>query len=63
MEDKIRITQIRSGIGRMQQHKDTLKALGIRKMGGSVIQQESPSITGMINSVKHLVRIEKVKGE
>ena len=41
--------------------KDTLKALGIKKLNSSVIKVVSPAITGMISSINHLVKVENVK--
>ncbi len=60
---KIKITQIKSGIGHIKQQKKTLRALGISKMGHSVVQNDNPSIRGMINSIRHLVIAEEVRGE
>ncbi|MBO7083830.1 MAG: 50S ribosomal protein L30 [Bacteroidales bacterium] len=58
---KVRITQIRSGIGRPQDQKDTLKSLGIRKMNHSVeVDMENPCIAGMVNKVAHLLKIEEI---
>ena len=53
-ENKIKITQIKSAIGYRRRAKDTLIALGIRKMNQSVIHNSSPAITGMVNSIKHI---------
>ena len=58
---KIKITQIKSAIGYRRQAKDTLVALGLRKMHSSVIKVSSPAILGMINSISHLLKIEDVK--
>ena len=58
---KIKITQIKSAIGYRCQAKDTLKALGIRKMNGSVVKVASPAIQGMITSINHLLKVEDVK--
>ncbi|MBQ3353542.1 MAG: 50S ribosomal protein L30 [Bacteroidales bacterium] len=58
---KVRITQIRSGIGRPQDQKDTLKSLGIRKMHHSAeVDMDNPSIAGMVNKVAHLLKIEEI---
>ena len=58
---KVRITQIRSGIGRPQDQKDTLKSLGIRKMHHSVeVDMENPCTAGMVNKVAHLLKIEEI---
>tara|TARA_B100000315_G_C14179504_1_gene408239 strand:+ start:136 stop:324 length:189 start_codon:yes stop_codon:yes gene_type:complete len=57
-EKKVKITQIKSAIGYRHQAKDTLKALGIKRMNGSVIKVDSPSIRGMITSINHLLKVE-----
>ena len=58
---KVRITQIRSGIGRPQDQKDTLKSLGIRKMHHSVeVDMDNPSLAGMVNKEAHLLKIEEI---
>ena len=59
-DKKIKITQIKSSIGYRQRAKDTLVALGIRKMNHSVIKNESPAIKGMIQSINHLLKVEEV---
>jgi len=58
-EKKIRITQIKSGIGYPQRTKDTLRALGIRRMNHTVVKSDHPAIRGMITRVRHLVRVEE----
>ena len=60
-EKKVKITQIKSAIGYRCQTKDTLKALGIKKMNGSVVQVVSPAVQGMITSINHLLKVEDVK--
>ncbi|MFC1725223.1 50S ribosomal protein L30 [candidate division KSB1 bacterium] len=60
MEKKIKITQVRSSIGRLKKQKATLAALGLRKMHQSVIKDDIPQIRGMIRVVNHLVQVENV---
>jgi large subunit ribosomal protein L30 len=60
---RLRITQVRSGIGRPETHRRTLRALGIRRHQMSVIQQDTPAIRGMLFQVRHLVRVEELEGE
>lgn len=55
---KIRITQVKSVIDRTSRQKKTMEALGLRKMNSSVEKEETPQIKGMVESVKHLVKIE-----
>jgi large subunit ribosomal protein L30 len=57
----LRITQVRSAIGRKEIQKRTLEALGIRKLNHSVVHPDRPEIRGMINRVSHLVEVEEVK--
>lgn len=56
---KIKVKQIKSGIKRPQNQKRTLEALGLRKIGQVVEHDDTPSILGMINTVKHLVSTEE----
>ncbi len=54
---KLTITQIKSGIGYAQRTKDTLRALGIRRMQQTVVQPDNPAIRGMLVKVRHLVKV------
>ncbi len=63
MANKLKIKQIRSTIGRLRNQKLTVKALGLKKIGYTVEHEDSPSIRGMINTVKHLVHVEDVSGD
>jgi small subunit ribosomal protein S5 len=56
---KLRVTWIKSGIGYTQDQKRTLKALGFNRLNQTVTQEDHPSVRGMINKVKHLVRVEE----
>ncbi|MFT5761077.1 MAG: large subunit ribosomal protein L30 [Polaribacter sp.] len=58
---KIKVTQVKSKIGRIQSQKRTLEALGLRKMNQVVEHEATPSIIGMVNTVKHLISVEEVK--
>ena len=57
---QIKITQIKSRINAPKDQKLTLDALGIHKMNHSVVKEENPSIIGMIKTVHHLVKVEKL---
>ena len=54
---KIKVKQLKSSIKRPQDQKRTLEALGLKKIGQVVEHEDTPSIGGMINKVKHLVSI------
>lgn len=57
---KVKLTQIKSSIDRVQKQKDTLKALGLRRINHSVEKELSPQVEGMIKKVEHLIKIETV---
>lgn len=58
---KVRITQVKSGIGHPIRQKRTLEALGFKRMHQSVEVELTPSIAGMVEAVKHLLKIEEIK--
>tara|TARA_B100000242_G_C42995280_1_gene462182 strand:- start:927 stop:1103 length:177 start_codon:yes stop_codon:yes gene_type:complete len=57
--EKVKIVQIKSKIGRPKDQKRTLEALGLKKINGVVEHNATPQIIGMINKVKHLIKILK----
>ena len=54
----VRVTQTRSAIGRLGDQRQTLIGLGLNKIGRTRELEDTPSIRGMINKVKHLIRVE-----
>ena len=59
-EKKLKITQIKSGIGFPADQKRTVRALGLKRMNDTVEQSASPAVLGMIFKVKHLVKVEEL---
>lgn len=57
---KVKITQIKSIIGRPDRQKKTMAALGLSKMHQSVEKEATPQVLGMINKVKHLLSVEEL---
>lgn len=57
---KVKITQVKSVIDRSQRQKDTMIALGLRKMNHSVEKEVTPQVQGMITKVSHLVKVEDI---
>ena len=55
----LKITLVRSPIGNTERHKATVRALGLRKIGQSVEQKDSPTVRGMIAKVNHLIKVEE----
>jgi len=57
---KVKITQIKSIIDRSKRQKDTIKALGLKRINHSVVHVSTPQIKGMINKVNHLIKVEEL---
>lgn len=62
-EKLVKITYVKSAIGRNERQKKTIRSLGLRKLNQSVVHKATPQIMGMIKSVEHLVRYEYVDKE
>lgn len=62
MEKKLKITQIKSYIGRPAQQRKILKGLGLGKMHKSVLLNDTPQTRGMVAKVVHLVSVEELEG-
>jgi large subunit ribosomal protein L30 len=57
---ELKVTQIKSKIGGKQEQRDSLRSLGLRRIGDVVVKQDRPEIRGMIKAVRHLVTVEEV---
>lgn len=58
---KLQITQIRSAIGRQQNQRETLRSLGLKRIGDVVVKEDRPEIRGMAQAIPHLVDLEEVE--
>jgi large subunit ribosomal protein L30 len=58
-DKQLRITWVKSGIGYPQDQKATIRALGLRHLGQSVVRPDNPCIRGMVQKVTHLVEIDE----
>jgi large subunit ribosomal protein L30 len=56
----LRITQVKSRIGGKQYQRETLRTLGLKRIGQSVVREDRPEVLGMIQTVRHLVTVEEV---
>jgi large subunit ribosomal protein L30 len=59
-EGSLKITLVKSPIGRLQRHKDTVRALGLRKIRQTVIRPDNAQMRGMVFSIQHLIEVEEV---
>ncbi|WP_299037118.1 50S ribosomal protein L30 [uncultured Pseudokineococcus sp.] len=57
---RLKVTQTRSKIGGKQNQRDTLRSLGLRRIGDVVVKDDRPEIRGMVSTVSHLVSFEEV---
>ena len=57
---KLQVTQIKSGIGRQPSQRNTLRSLGLKRIGDIVVKEDRPEIRGMVESIPHLVDVEEV---
>jgi large subunit ribosomal protein L30 len=60
---KIQVTQIKSGIGRKPNQRETLRSLGLKKIGDVVVKEDRPEIRGMAESISHLVDLKTISEE
>ena len=58
---KLKVTQIKSLIWRIKNHRLSVKGLGLKKIGDSKVLEDTPSIRGMVNQVDYLLNVEEVK--
>ena len=56
----LKVTQVRSVIGSKQDHKRTVRALGLKRIRDSRVHEDTPQIRGMLHKVRHLVSYEEV---
>ena len=56
----LKITQCKSGIGGTSRQRETLKTLGLRRIGATVTRPDRPEIRGMVRAIAHLVQVEEV---
>ncbi len=61
MAKKLKITQVKGLSGRIEAHRDTIRALGLKRIRHTVVHNDTPQIRGMIKAVRFMVVVEEVK--
>ena len=61
MAAKLKVTQVKSGIGGKENQRQTLRSLGLKRLHDTVVKEDRPEIRGMVNTVTHLVTVEEVE--
>ena len=60
MTPQLKIRQVRSGVGGRQNQRNTLRTLGLKRVGDESVREDRPEVRGMIKTVAHLVAVEEV---
>ena len=60
---RLKVEQKRSVIGRKQNQRDTLRTLGLKRIGDVVVKEDGPEVRGMVHTVRHLVAVEQINGD
>ena len=60
MTKRLKVRQVRSQIGGKQNQRDSLRSLGLKRIGDVVVKEDRPEIRGMVSTVSHLVTVEEV---
>jgi len=60
MSTRLKVTQVKSSIGGKQNQRDTLRTLGLKRIGDVSAYEDTPAVRGMIATVRHLVTVEEV---
>ena len=58
---RLKVTQVRSGIGGQRNQRQTLRTLGLKRLRDVVVKEDRPEIRGMVATVSHLVAVEEVE--
>ena len=58
---RLKVQQTKSGIGRKVNQRETLRSLGLKRIGDVVVKEDRPEIRGMVQTVRHLVTVEEVE--
>ena len=58
---RLKVTQHKSKIGGRPEHRETLRSLGLKRIGDIVVKEDRPEIRGMVYNVRHLIKVEEVE--
>ncbi|MBF4552909.1 50S ribosomal protein L30 [Corynebacterium suicordis] len=59
----LKITQLKGLVGTKPKQRESMRSLGLKRIGQSVVREDSPIVRGQINTVRHMVEVEEVAGE
>ena len=58
---RLKVTQLRSKVGGRPEHRETLRSLGLKRIGDVVVKEDLPESRGMVKAVRHLILVEEVE--
>ena len=58
---RLKVTQVRSKVGNAPDQRETLRTLGLKRIGDAAVKEDRPEIRGMVYNVRHLVEVEEVE--
>ena len=61
MSVRLQVTQRKSPIGGTHSQRETLRSLGLKRIGDTVVKEDRPEVRGMVHTVRHLVTVEEVE--
>ncbi|CAI37970.1 50S ribosomal protein L30 [Corynebacterium jeikeium] len=59
----LKITQVKGLVGTKPKQRDSMRSLGLKRIGQTVVREDNPIVRGQINTVRHMVEVEEVAGE
>lgn len=57
---RLKVTQVKSTVGTKHMHRETMRSLGLKRIGHSIVKEDRPEFRGMVRTVAHLVTVEEV---
>jgi len=60
MATRLKVTQIKSSIGNKPNQRETLRTLGLKRIGDIIVKEDSKSVRGMVSTVAHLEKVEEI---
>ena len=60
MANRLKVTQIKSAVGNKPNQRETLRTLGLKRIGDIIVKEDSQSVRGMVSTVHHLVKVEEI---
>ena len=60
MAARLKVTQVKSGVGNSQRQRDTLRTLGLKRIGDMVVKDDTQVMRGLVRAVAHLVKVQEI---